>query len=489
MNPLRAQGNSPRQQASDPSRDRQVSLLFFVALLLLHIGLARVEKGRPMFVTLHGLAALGIALLFATNPRKPERTLQAIAYICGAEVFWRMCARSSMLPWEFGKYAVVAIMGTAFLRRGAFRVSWLPVVYFALLLPSFALTLMQFDLADARELLSANLSGPLAIAVALVFMSQVRLTQPQVCKALLGFIVPVAGVAFLCYSSTFGADEINFGKSSSKAAAGGLGANQVSSTLGLGILCALFWFLMQKGKLTLKALLIALILWFAIQSGLTFSRSGIYLTALSAFAGVIPLLRNARARWMVLSLAVVVSTLAYFVVLPMLDEFTGGALQKRFMNQDLTHRDVIMKEQLEMFLSNPLFGVGVGLGKTSGIGSMQTHTEYTRLLAEHGMFGLAALGVLFVCLFQAFRKADSNYGKALCFAMITFGSLFMAVSATRQAVPALVFGFASIRIIAEGRAVRRLATQRAANSSKRPLPAISSTLNPMVGRVAPRAPH
>ena len=45
-------------------------------------------------------------------PRKVHLTAYAAAYIAGAGVFWRMKAAS--IPWEFDKYAIVAIFLVAF---------------------------------------------------------------------------------------------------------------------------------------------------------------------------------------------------------------------------------------------------------------------------------------------------------------------------------------------------------------------------------------
>ena len=410
--------------------------------------MARVEKGHALLVMLHGLATLGAALVYGTDPRHPERTIQAVAYICGAEVLWHMCARSGALPWEFGKYATVLVLFVAMLRRS--RVSWLPVCYFALLLPSVALTLFQLDVFSAREAVAASLSGPLAIAASLAFMSQVRLTPRQACRALLWFIVPLTGVAFLCYAGTFGSSEVSFGSSSSKAASGGFGPNQVSAALGFGILCAFLCLLLEKGPLLLKGLLLLLILWFGVQSGLTFSRTGLYLAGLCAFAGALPLLRSPRARWTVSALAIAVYVVAHFVLLPMLDHFTGGAFQQRFENQSLTHRDVLMLEQLKIWMSHPVLGVGAGVVDSVGASlEFRAHTEYTRMVAEHGVFGLAALILLLACVYRGLRQAKTPYAKALCLAMAAFGLLFMIVSATRLAVLALALGLASVRVIPE----------------------------------------
>ena len=461
-------------------RESLISARLFVGLLVLHAALAGVENGRPFLVTLHGLAALGTALALGTDARHPERTVQAVAYICGAEVFWRMCARWA-LPWEFGKEAAALVMLVAIVRRG--RVSWLPVFYLVLLLPSVALTMAQMDLLSAREAVSNSLSGPAAIAVSMAFMSCVRLTLQQVCRALCWFVVPTAGVAFLCYAGTFGASEITFGASSSKGASGGFGPNQVSAALGFGMLCALFWFLLERGRLPLKGLLLVLILWFGVQSGLTFSRTGLYLAGLCACVGALPLLRSARARWTVSALAITVYVVAHFVLLPALDRFTGGAFQQRFENKDLTHRDVLMAQQLQIWLSHPVLGVGAGVVDAENTSLVyRAHTEYTRLAAEHGLFGFAALVILLACVYRGFRQARTPYATAFCLAMAVFGLLFMVVSATRLAVLALALGFACVRLVPGCQLGMKLGPRH--SRFPRPGPHLPSATRP--SRLAPR---
>ena len=469
MIPLQAQFSGPRgatTAAAPVGRERRISIQWLVALLLLHAALAWVEKGRSILVTLHGFAILGVALFYGTDPSHPERTIQAVAYLCGAEVLWRMCAHSSGLPWEFGKYASVMIMFLAILRRG--HVSWLPLLYIALLLPSVPLTMADSELWSPRQAVSDSLSGPLAIAVAFAFMSQVTLTPRQVCRTLLCFAVPMTGVAFLCYSGTFGASEVFFNNDSNKAASGGYGPNQVSAALGFGVLCGIFCLLTGEGRLPLKGLLLLLCLWFGVQSGLTFSRTGLYLVGICTFTGVLPLLRNARARWAALASVVILFVVVNFALLPMLNNFTGGAFEERFENQSLTHRDDIMLGQMRIWLAHPILGVGPGVVDSveSSLG-FRAHTEYTRLVAEHGAFGIAALIILLSCVYRAFRQARTPYAKAFCLAMATYGLLFMAVSSTRLAVVALAFGLASVRVTPENKSARKLVPRESRTPPRR----------------------
>ena len=86
---------------------------------------------------------------------------------------------------------------------------------------------------------------------------------------------------------------------------------------------------------------------------------------------------------------------------------TGGLIDKRYANQDargrvkeskLTGREVLIESEFNMFLDNPIFGIGVGKNReyreeTTGI-QAASHNEISRLFAEHGMFGIFALLVL-----------------------------------------------------------------------------------------------
>jgi hypothetical protein len=317
------------------------------------------------------------------------------------------------------------------------------------------LTFTQMDLNSARQAISGYLSGPLALALSFVFMSQVRLTRHELNRIFCCFLVPLAGVAFLCYSGTFGAAEVTFGNSSNHDTSGGFGPNQVSAVLGFGVVCALFWFLTEKRRPQLRGLLLLLAFWFAVQSALTFSRTGLYLTGLSAAVGVMPLLRDSRARWIALGLATATFLLAHFLVVPRLNAFTQGALENRFRSTNLSGRAEFWTTELGLWMAHPLLGVGVGVSDSTrtefGVAGVQSHTEYTRMLAEHGVLGLAALVALMGCIYRILRQPSTTYGKALCLALVTFGLLFMVVSAMRMALPAFALGLASARLLPERR--------------------------------------
>ncbi len=121
----------------------------------------------------HALATLGLGVWWATVGKRLDLALCAACYMAGAEVLWRMTGTG--LFWEFGKYGVSLILLLVLVRLpGRRSTAWRAVLYFVLLLPSALLTLRQLGLAEARDAVSFNLSGPFSLAVAVLFFSSIR---------------------------------------------------------------------------------------------------------------------------------------------------------------------------------------------------------------------------------------------------------------------------------------------------------------------------
>jgi len=140
------------------------------------------------------------------------------------------------------------------------------------------------------------------------------------------------------------------------------------------------------------------------------------------------------------------------VVLPRLDAFTGGALSTRFQNTSSTGRDQIAQADLQIWDENPIFGVGPGESKIEHAlyyRRIATHTEYTRLLAEHGLFGLASGLLLIIMAAQSFghiRKMRSVRAKAMIGPMVLWALLYMTDKAMRLVAPAFTFGICFMTI-------------------------------------------
>jgi O-antigen ligase len=247
--------------------------------------------------------------------------------------------------------------------------------------------------------------------------------------------------------------EVNFGSGSEVNASGGYGPNQVSSMLGLGALLAMFLNLEEKCSTWLKGFFVVLTLWFLAQSVLTFSRTGFYLFVVAfGMASVFLAQRKSGGRRLVLLLLVIGAAIC--AVLPMLDALTGGKLTQRFNDRGLTGRDTIAKLDLEIFRDRPLFGAGIGMSmyyRAVDGDAPAAHTEYTRLLADHGMLGVGALIILLNMTGQAFLRARGPWAKAIVTALAIWALLFMSVTAMRLAVPAFLLGLVHARFLSDKR--------------------------------------
>jgi O-antigen ligase len=453
MEAATAIATTPSVGRREPQRDAgeqpitRAQITAVVAFVVLHIPLAMIMKRFPIVSTAHAAAVLGIGLFFASTTKKIRYISMIVAYTTGCEVLWRMTKSATF--WEFGKYAAVVILIVAIIRMQAARNRGLAIAYFALLIPSVALTFTALPFGQAREEVSFNLSGPLALAAAVLFFSNIKLTANQLRVTFFSLIAPVVGIAALSFVSTRASRDIAFVNASNLATSGGFGSNQVASMLGLAVMFLVLMSLDRRLEWKLRIPMMPLAAALAAQAALTFSRGGIALAFAGICAAVIFLFQVSMRRR--ITIAVVMGTLylvGVYVVEPQLDAFTGGKLSQRYSNRKSSGRDQFLAAEVEMFQESPVLGVGPGMGmwlrSDRGLIYGASHTEYTRVLAEHGIFGILSLGCLVALGIRAMRRSKDLAVRAHAAAMLVWVGLFLAVYGTRIAAPAFVFGLASV---------------------------------------------
>ena len=135
---------------------------------------------------------------------------------------------------------------------------------------------------------------------------------------------------------------------------------------------------------------------------------------------------------------------------------TRGLIDKRYSNEDangrkkeskFTGREEVAKGEIDIFLENPIFGVGVGKGvevrrTKTGNGTL-SHDEITRMLAEHGSLGIIGLLILFFTPFFLYLENKFNI-YMLCF--VAFWFLTINHAAMRTAAPAFVYSLSLINV-------------------------------------------
>ncbi|NOT46207.1 MAG: O-antigen ligase family protein [Acidobacteria bacterium] len=367
----------------------------------------------------------------------------------GAEVLWRMA--KVPVPWEFGKYGSAAIICIALLNRRLYKLPQLPLIYFVALIPACIFPMFEFSLSEARERISFTLSGPLLLAASCWFFSNVKTTPLRIRRLMLAILIPLLSVAFATFFYTVTAEQIHFDTESNFATSGGFGPNQVSSMLGLGVFVAACCLASFKLDLKFKILLGIAAVFFATQSVLTFSRGGIYAAVGGSLALLFFQFRNVAEGTKRLIPILILSTLFIWFVFPALDNFTGGKLQERFDDAGTSNRVEIAQSDFELFFEYPLTGVGVALADEyrrrilgSGAGS---HTEFSRLISEHGILGIGALMALVAMVFINLRRQRSTLGRAMVAGISVWCVLFMINAGMRLAAPSFLWGLTFVTIV------------------------------------------
>ncbi len=448
--------NSIRAAQNKMSREFKTILL----LTLLHIPLGVLFYSSSLLGVISSLIAFFLGLSWALSKRQTlENVAWVVAYIVGVEVLWRMA--EVPVFWEFGKYASVVIMVTALIKRGFYKIPALPLIYFILLLPSTILTFAYNDFDSAREKISFDLSGPLCLFVCCWFFSYVKLNQFQLKRLFLILIAPILTIGCATLFFTVTTEEIVFNTESNKTTSGGFGPNQVSSMLGLGVFILITCFIIFKNDAKYRIYFGMAIVFLAAQSMMTFSRGGMYNAAGAVLiVGLFQFQNIGKALKGIVPIAAL-GLLFLLFVFPLLDNFTGGKLQERFEDTEGTNRAEIVGADFQIFLENPFLGVGVG----NAYGyraqyldfSVTSHTEFSRLISEHGLFGVVSLLLFFLMTLINLKKQNSSLGRALVGGTITWCVLFMMNAGMRIAAPSFIFGLSFMTIVGSQLSVKKLA--------------------------------
>jgi hypothetical protein len=278
-----------------------------------------------------------------------------------------------------------------------------------------------------------------------MFFKGYRTNRSQIRRMMVAAIGPTCAIGGIVLTGLM-SSSVTFGRNSNAEASGGYGPNQVSSAFGFGLFGAVLCLLDPDTRREARLLFLGVALVFAAQSAMTFSRTGLYLGVISAVVMVCFLATSRRMFGTLIGGGGVLVALAWLIILPRLDAFTGGALQDRLKNTSTTGRMDLIVEDFHLFLSSPALGIGVGQSidhHKSYAANMSAHTEYTRLLAEHGVFGGVSLVILILEVATGFLRARGSWNKAITSALFVFALLYMASSGMRTALPAFTMGLAA----------------------------------------------
>ena len=448
-------GLAPKQAASTNLPIPRWTIL--VGAILLEIATALALQELRILGLVHAAAILLFGL-YAVLKRNLAVLICVLAYITGSEVLWRQVRAPIFYLAAPYMFIVLSSFAILFVLQRIGRDGRLALLYAAVMLPAMAVTIGTTG-TGAREIIAFALSGPLALATFVMFTSQVRITpwlyRRVLWVTLISAIGPLTIAVADIRSELAAAGSINFSGQSNFVTSGGFGPVQVSSALSLGIMASIFLIISERDKAAkIVASVLAAIL--GIQVLLTFSRGGSFAVGIAMAAFALAQARNRRVRNGILTVAAVSFTLAYFVVFPWLEDFTGGAFEDRFSNTKSSRTDLAANDA-EIFTENFLFGVGPGMTKYQRLGyevcqirsdqclnEASSHTEFTRMLGEHGIPGIIAVVLLLMLAFSAAKRAGP--GRAFAIAWIAWAVAQMFYANLRIVAVPFAFGLAFLTL-------------------------------------------
>jgi hypothetical protein len=429
----------------------------YLFLILFHVVLGAMVYAIPFTAKIYGYSIFifGIYYVIKTQNRNNE-ALVAAAYIVGSEVFLRMTDGNPL--YEISKYGVMIFVFIGMYFSGFSKGAAPYWTFLLLLVPSIVISTFALDLGtDIRRAIVFNISGPVCLGIASLYTYRRRIPLEDTNSILLSMGLPIISCMVYLTLYTPNVRDVVTSTQSNFETSGGFGPNQVATILGLGMFI-FFSRIILDSKSKFQILInVFIALNITYRGMLTFSRGGM----ITGFLMIVLLLlflyfkSNFGGR-VKLNYIVVLLALAMFATWSYTSFQTGGLIDKRYANQDakgrvkesqLTGREEIAMDEINIFLKNPIFGVGVGKGvevrKIDTPGAALSHDEITRMLAEHGSLGIMALLILFFTPLILYIENKFNMF-LLCF--VVFWLLTINHAAMRTAAPAFVYSLSLLNV-------------------------------------------
>jgi hypothetical protein len=429
----------------------------YLYLVLFHVFIGVVIYLVPFTAKLYGYSIFILGCYFVIkNQNRNNEALMAAAYITGSEVLLRMTGGT--ISYEFSKYGVVIFVFIGMYFSGFSKRAIPYWVFLLLLVPGVVIStfVLDFD-TNIRTTIAFNISGPVCLAVASLYTYRRKIALEQVNNILLIIGLPIISCVVYLSLYTPNIRDVITGTASNYQASGGFGPNQVATFLGLGMFIFFSRIILESKSKFLVVLNLVIVFNISYRGMVTFSRGGM----ITGFLMIVLLLfflylkTNYQGK-VKLNYITVIIALSMLAIWGYTSFETGGLISKRYQNQDaagrakasqLTGREDVATSEINMFLENPIFGVGVAKG--AEIRELKTgmfvasHDEITRMLAEHGSLGILGLVILlFTPLVLYLENSFNMY--MLCF--LAFWFLTINHAAMRTAAPSFIYSLALLKV-------------------------------------------
>ena len=431
--------------------------ILYLNLILFHVGIGFLVFVFPFFSKIYGYAIFIVGTFYIIKKQnKNHEALIVAAYVVGSEVFLRMTGGNPL--YEISKYGVIAFILLGMYFSGFSRSAVPYWIFLLLLVPSVVLTtfVLDFD-TNLKNSIAFNISGPACLGIASIYTFGRKISLDQMNTILLSMAFPIISCTVYLIFYTPNIRDVVTGTQSNFETSGGFGPNQVATVLGLGMFIFFSRIIFESKTKYLLIINLIVALNISYRGIVTFSRggmiTGLLMIILLLFFLYTKTNFNGRVK---LNYLIVMVSIAMMATWAYSSFQTGGLIDKRYANQDaagrvkvsrLSGREKVAKDEIDLFLKNPIFGVGVGKGvevrkAETGDGTL-SHDEITRMLAEHGTLGVFGLLILFFTpLFLYIENKFNMY--LLCF--VAFWFLTINHAAMRTAAPAFVYSLSLLNV-------------------------------------------
>lgn len=431
----------------------------YLVLIILHIVIGIAIYLLPVISKIYAALILTVSLYFIIKTRnRNNEVLYASAYVVGSEVFLRMTEGNP--NHEFSKYSVILYCVLGMFYSGFSKYAMPYWIFLLCLLPGvfIGIETLSFETASIRKTIFFNISGPVCLGIASLYCYNKKIKIEELNNIILLLGLPVISCAvYLFFYTPDSVLETLSATGSNGDLTGGFGPNQVSTALGLGM----FVFFSRVLLNSEKKIFFLINLFFAAFIGyrglLTFSRGGM----ITGFAMILTLLlviylyikKASKLRFIYIFVFLIV---AFSLIWVYTENKTGGLISKRYANQDalgrtktskFSGREDLAAGEYNMFLENPFFGVGAGRGtdiRRESMGDLYaSHDEVTRLLAEHGFFGILSLLILIMTPLILFLD---NKQHIFMFCFLLYWFLTINHAAMRTASPSFIYALCLLKV-------------------------------------------
>lgn len=392
-----------------------------------------------------------------------------IWYGIAASPFLELSARlnnAPIIPSEIGKYyLVVSIAMLYFISlanekkpRALYNTG---TGILAFLLPSLLVAIRVFSL----DQWVFNVLSLIELALLLNLASRERWDVERFCKTLQVGALPIIPILVFLIFSTPNLSEVEYNLNANTTTTAGFGSNQVSTIIGLGIAFMMGLLVLRRPFISIVWLNYVLIGLLLFRGLLTFSRGGIIGGMMTAIIMLLPaMFSSARSflRYSLLGIVVLILSYAIFekansltdnkLLLRYQGETAGTASgdKKKSFNTATSGRADLINADINIFISEPLFGVGPGEAKNLrvkyGAATAAAHTEYTRLLSEHGIGGGIIAIILIGFPFVWVRKQKLHTWRGISAGLFFLAVFSAAHSASRTNITVVAYVLAAMPI-------------------------------------------